>query len=201
MDPTRSLPLWPDLWSPLVIPAAADARPDRCTRCGAPSRQGSRIVLHGHGVRRRSVVVPPAVGDVHAPTRIVECWERRFRCTACRAVIVVLPRGVLPRFLYSIPAIVVAFVLVALRPFGEGLSDAEAYDRQGLYSALSTYAEEPYRWRSLGRWCERAHAWWSGWTGDVTSLLVLLLERAGGHGLAEIVRVAVRSHVRWESPM
>ena len=111
---------------------------------------------------------------------------------------VVLPWGVMPRFLYSVAAIVVAFLLVAERPTGEGLSDAEAYRRQGMYAQLSTYAEDPYRWRSLTRWTSLACEWWLSWSGDaLSSLLIGFLERAGGRDVDEMVRVAVDGHVQW----
>ncbi len=44
----------------------------------------------------------------------------------CRAVLTVLPVGGLPRYLYSVPAILGAFLLVAPAPLGEGQTDAEA---------------------------------------------------------------------------
>lgn len=158
-------------------------------------------MIHGHGIRTRFVVVPPAIEQGTESIEIVECWERRFRCTRCRAVMVVLPRGVLPRFLYSVAAIIIAFVLVTPEPVGEGASDAEAYARQGMFAALSPYAEDPYRWRSLGRWAALAEQWWSAWTGSISSLLVLFLERAGAGGIPQAVRVAIDHHVRWGSPM
>lgn len=44
--------------------------------------------------------------------------------------------GVLPRFLYSVAAIVLALLFVADPPLGDGLSDAAAYARQGLFARL-----------------------------------------------------------------
>ncbi len=155
------------------------------------------MILHGHGIRTRWVVVPPALGVFPAAGQLVECWQRRYRCTACGAVCVVLPRGVLPRFLYTVAAIVLAILLVADPPLGDGLSDAAAYARQGLFAKLSTYAEEPYRWRSLDRWAARAAQWWSGWSGDLAALLLLFIERARTSDRADILNVAVAHHVRW----
>lgn len=77
------------------------------------------------------------------------------------------------------------------------MSDAQAYARQGMFAALSSYAEEPYRWRSLDRWLGRAREWWSGWTGTLSSLLLLFSERARSPALADTVRVAIMHHVRW----
>jgi hypothetical protein len=123
---------------------------------------------------------------------------------ACRAVLVVLPAGVMPRYLYSAAAIVVAFFLVARPPIGEGMSQAQAYDRQGMFAGLTPKVEtDPsYRWRSLGRWARRAREWWSGWVGPRrSSLLALFVERSGGRGLVEAVRVALAGHARWGCPM
>ncbi|MBM4319263.1 MAG: hypothetical protein FJ125_04705 [Deltaproteobacteria bacterium] len=135
--------------------------------------------------------------------RLGECWERRYRCVACGAVTVVLPAGVLPRYLYSIPAIILAFFLVARRPVGKEMSQAEAYDRQGMLRLEQprSFLEPGYRWRSLGRWARLAETWWSGWTGRVSSLLTLLLERAGRPGLEAAACAAVSSQARWGCPM
>lgn len=197
MESSRSSSLSPDPWSVGEAPSVDDARPSRCSACSAPARKGSRVILHGHGLRTRWVVVPPAVEAEACPVELVECWQRRYRCTACRAVTVVLPRGVLPRFLYSVAAIVVGLFLVTAEPIGGGLSDAEAYARQGMFARLSTYAEMPYRWRSVDRWAARAKLWWSGWTGTIAALLVLFTERARSRALAAAVRIAILSHVRW----
>lgn len=196
MESTCFNVLSPGSWSIECVPTVGDVRPSRCPACRRPSWHGSRVVLHGHGVRMRQVVVPPAFED-GLFVRVVECWQRRYRCTACGAITVVLPRGVLPRFLYSVAAIVVAFFLVSAPPIGAGMSDAQAYARQGMFATLSSYAEEPYRWRSLGRWLGHATAWWSGWTGTLSSLLLLFAERAPRPALAEAVHVAITHHVRW----
>lgn len=201
MDCTPAPGVWRGSWLPSVAPAVGDARPPFCERCGTPSRLDGRIRVQGHGVRTREVVVTPA-----APGRdreVVECWERRYRCVLCHKVHVVLPVGVLPRFLYSIPAILTAWFLVADGPLGEGCSQAEAYDRQGLLRAVRPRAmmDPTYRWVSLARWAQLAEDWWSGWTGRVSSWLTLLVERTGGQGLEDAVLAGVSSHVRWGRAM
>lgn len=157
------------------------------------------MVLHGHGVRIRWVVVSPAIDAACTAVRLVECWQRRYRCTACGAITVVLPRGILPRFLYSVAAMVVAFYVAAAPPVGEGQSEAAAYARQGMFAKRSTYAEEPYRWRSIDRWSAHAREWWSGWTGTISSLLVLFAERARSPSLVALLQAAITHHVRWEA--
>ena len=131
MEPIEFCHGTPVCWRLDQIPDVDDARPLRCPRprCLAPARNGSRIVLHGHGVRSRSVIVPPTMGE---RPNLTECWCRRYRCTACTAVISVLPIGVLPRYLYSVFAIVMAFLQVVEEPIGRGATDAIAYKRQGM---------------------------------------------------------------------
>ncbi len=142
----------------------------------------------------------PAIAD--EPAEVGECWVRRYRCTRCSAVLTVLPRGVLPRFLYSGLAIVVAFVLTAARPVGRGLSDAEVYDRQGMYRCRRWTKPWPYRWRSVDRWASKIGAWWPGLAADsIEDLLIGLLRRAGTEAFAPLLGAAVASHVRWGAAM
>lgn len=199
MQDTESRSFGVEAWRVESLPGVDDVRPARCRRCGRPSRRGRRVVLHGHGVRLRTVVVLPALSK--GGDRLCECWQRRYRCTACGAVAVVLPAGVMPRCLYSTAAVVVAFFLTAAAPLGRGHSHDEAYRRQGMYSRLSTggQAEPCWRWRSLDRWAAMAGQWWPQGQGfAVSSLLVGWIERSGGGGLAGQVRAALDSHVGWE---
>ena len=163
-------------------------------------------MLHGHGVRVRLVLILAMFADLSPEQqserfgeRLGECWERRYRCTACRAITVVLPRGVLPRYLYSVPAMVAAWFLVAGKPVGRGMRQAAAYDRQGMLQQARrrAFLEPNYRWRSLGRWARLASGWWTGWTGQISSLLTLFLERAAQPGFVGAAEAAVRSHARW----
>lgn len=137
-----------------------------------------------------------------APAIVGECWVRRYRCTLCRAVPTVLPRGVLPRFLYSALAIVVSFVLVGAQPVGDGLSHAAAYDIAGMNPSRRWSKPWPYRWRSIDRWRAHIPDWWPG-VGDqgLDGLLIGLVRRAGGTELGRLLAVAVRSHVRWGAAM
>ena len=99
---------WSDLdpsqWQNEAIPDVDLVRPLRCVRCLCPGKAPGKVYLHGHGKRERSVVVAPALdGD---EVELLECWVRRYRCQQCGAVITVLPKGVLPRYLYSAATIV-----------------------------------------------------------------------------------------------
>lgn len=199
---------WLGSLCPEEVPDIDDVRPKLCARCKEPARRGKRVVLHGHGVRIRMVVVAPVLVLVVAaggdPAQVLECWERRYRCTSCGAILVVLPHGVMPRYLYSAAAIVAAYFLVASRPLGQGLSKAEAYDRQGMLRGATrrAFSDPGYQWRSLSRWAARARDWWTGWSGTgVSGLLLLLLERSGGRHWSEAVRIAVDAHVQWGCAM
>lgn len=196
MESIGTAPGAPGFWHPDQVPGVDDVRPKRCEACKQPARLGGRVLLQGHGVRKRSVVVPPAVRRL--AERMADCWVRRYRCVSCGAVPTVLPRGVMPRYLYSAGAIVVAFFLGAARPVGEGLSDEAAYARQGMFGKTCWQDGDSYRWRSLDRWAECASRWWPARAaGGPSSLLVSFLERAGTGGLDALVEAAVLSHVRW----
>jgi hypothetical protein len=141
----------------------------------------------------------PTADDRYA--EVGECWVRRFRCTECGAVRSVLPRGVLPRFLYSIGAIVSAFFLTARQPVGDELSDADAYERQGMYRRRGS-SEDPFRWRSIGRWSTLSRQWWpERAVHHIANLLVSFLERAGSPERETVLKTAVASHVAWGGTM
>ena len=71
---------------------------------------------------------------------------RRYRCKLCRAVVAVLPRGLLPRARYLAVAIVTALATWALerRPAAEVRRAVSPFPHVGASSAT--------RWKSLGRW-------------------------------------------------
>lgn len=181
-------------WGLDEIPEVDDVRPNRCPGCLHPARVGSRIVLHGHGVRTRGVVVAPASG---CGPRLRECWCRRYRCTQCGAVTTVLPVGVMPRYLYSVLAIVLAFTLVAEEPVGQGLTDTLAYKRQGMNRLRRWHRGFDWRWRSLDRWKARVPNWWPGLPDTLEGLLIGLRHRAGGTDPPALLAAAIASHVRW----
>lgn len=77
-------------------------------------------MLHGHGVRER-VLLGPEVAGGPPVERVAQC--RRFRCTACSAVVLVVPRSVLASRRYTANAIALA---VALWGHFAGSTTAEA---------------------------------------------------------------------------
>lgn len=157
------------------------------------------MVLHGHGKRFRLVVVFPATSN--RPAQVGECWSRRYRCTACGAVTVVLPDGVMPRFLYSAAAIVLAWLLVTPAPVGAGLDDATAYDRQGMLQRLRWPDRADYRWRSLDRWARQIGPWWPHRLARTAQALVTELVAEVGTDDHAVLGRALASHVRWVPAM
>ncbi len=115
---------------------------------------------------------------------------------------VVMPRGVMPRYLYTAGAIVMAFFLSSAGPVGDGCTDAEAYARQGMYRRTCWNAAEPYRWRSLDRWAALARSWWPSLVGGgLTTLLISFLERSETGGRRGALTAAVGAHVQWGEAM
>ena len=190
----------------LSLPSAATERPAACPCCqaaGAPV--GERVTLQGHGLRYRPQtgldVVDGEPFDDEVPVR-------RYRCLLCRAVVVVMPAGLLPRLRYRPVAVVLALALWVLGP---GLASAAVRRR---VSSTRTVAHEASRgWPSLWRWARQAWDWWglrrpsSGYStgqGGVETLLQRLAARARD-GTGELVASAVKAaaqfngHGVWET--
>ena len=108
---------------------------------------------------------------------------RRYRCTRCTAVLVVVPRGVLPRLRYGSVAVALALALWSV----EGLS-ASAVRR--LVSPFAFVGHDARRtWRSLRRWARGSP--WPGTAKGIASgtpkeiavqLVQRLASRATGTG-------------------
>ena len=98
-------------------PSVEAVRPSRCPACGTASRRpGLPLALHGHGLRSREQRGPLEPGG--RPVS-VEVLCRRYQCQRCSAVVLVAPRGVLARRLYSASAIALALALWAVMGVGE----------------------------------------------------------------------------------
>jgi hypothetical protein len=99
-------------------PSAEQARPSRCSRCGAASRPpGKAVVVVSHGLRERQIRGPAAPGTL-PETRVVQV--RRYRCRCCGGLTTVLPRGLTARRHYSASAIGLALCLHGMRGLSVG---------------------------------------------------------------------------------
>lgn len=121
-------------------------RPAHCPGCGEVGHAlGERIQLVGHGIRRRSVRGVLVWGE-RPRSWIVLC--RRFRCRACHAVVMVVPRGLLSRRRYLTSAIALALVLYGV----ERLSHSRV--REAVNPARRHGFDAHGRWRTLARWID-----------------------------------------------
>jgi len=134
------------------MPSVEVARPSRCPACGAASSPpGQGLRLHGHGLRERMRLGPEELGDGSVVGSVM---VRRYRCVRCTSVLVVVPRGVLPRLRYGAVAIALALGLWSV----EGLAAAEVRSQVSPFGVVGHDARRG--WRSLRRWARA-----SPWTG------------------------------------
>lgn len=132
------------------MPSVDAARPARCTACGAASAPpGKGLQLHGHGFRERMRLGPEQLGGRSV---VAEITVRRYRCRRCTAVLVVCPRGVLPRLRYGAVAVALALALWS----AEGLSSAQVRSHVSPFEVVGHDARRG--WRSLRRWA-RGSPW------------------------------------------
>jgi len=132
------------------LPPVDEVRPGRCPACEAPSRPaGGNLGLHGHGLRERDQWGPVELDDAAA---VVGILARRYQCQTCGAVIVVVPRGVVRRRLYSAGAIALALALWAVA----GLAPAEVRARVSPLRIVGPTAAAG--WASLRRWSRAVRA-------------------------------------------
>lgn len=150
-------------------PSCTAVRPSRCPACAVASREpGKCLRIVGHGLRRRTLE-----GPVSPDTRPVttEIAARRYRCLACGAILVVVPRGVAPGFRYSLAAIAWALALWAY----QRLPAAAVRTRTSTAKVVGHSGVT--RWASLRRWTRCASALF----GSIPRLLgSTLRERAAG---------------------
>jgi hypothetical protein len=110
---------------------------------------GGQLGLHGHGLRERHQWGPP-VPD--ATASVIGILLRRYQCQACGAVVVVGPRGLLRRRLYSAGAVALALALygVAALPAAEVRAQVSPLRIVGATAAAG--------WVSLRRWAGAVRA-------------------------------------------
>jgi hypothetical protein len=102
------------------------------------------MVIVGHGVRTRRMVGPVDHGDDAGLS--TDVCTRRYRCRACSAVLVVVPRGVLPRRRYTAFAIAWALALFGL----VGLTAPRVREKITSWRAAPHTAN--LAWAALRRW-------------------------------------------------
>jgi hypothetical protein len=126
------------------LPSIDEARPARCPCCDAPSRPvGGRLGLIGHGMRTRQLRGPLAP---ELPPTTSELDVRRYLCQNCGAIIMVVPRGVMPRRHFSSTAIALALALY-------GIAKKSLRQTRQLISPWTTVGDAAYTgWAALPRW-------------------------------------------------
>jgi hypothetical protein len=126
-----------------------ELRPAQCPDCGVAAYDGGRVVIHGHGKVLRGVEGPITVDGAAQSTQIV---VRRFRCTACCAVMRVLPLELQVRmqFLWTTVAVVLAFW---------GIERVSLRELRVRWSPQRVYGPaDSGGWRMVLRWAARAYA-------------------------------------------
>lgn len=161
-------------------PSVESARPGACVVCGEASRPvGGGLGLHGHGLRDRQLRGPLAPGD--PPTWVVIAC-RRYECTACGAILIVVPRGVAPRRHYGHAAIAMAFALWAI-------AHEPVAEIRRRVCAWRISHDAPTRWPTLTRWARSAR----DASGDASISLATAAARA-----AQIAIGRASPHLRHE---
>lgn len=210
---SRTLSLDPASPAPRSAPPVDDVRPCHCPHCGATAKKADRIVLEGHGVRQRPVVVA-RLEEGQPALRRETCWARRYLCNACGRSSLVLPQGVIHGQLFSIPALVIIWLQLGIlsAPVAAGSVHevvGEAGGEVGEVCApkgvdLPQQRPQPPsrpRWRSRYRWSRALvqrlpglALCGPGWRHQVRSLLVDLAIRAGSWEPLALARQAISAH-------
>lgn len=125
-------------------PSVEAARPGCCPCCGAASRPpGLALQVVGHGLRVRQMWGPPEAGSSATTGEVI---LRRYSCRSCGAVLMVGPRGLRRRHLYTASAIALALWLWSLLRW----SARRVRERVSPWRLRGH--DKRHRWRSLQRW-------------------------------------------------
>lgn len=126
------------------MPSVSMARPSRCLGCFAAARPvGCNLVVHGDGTRERQVRGPETADG---PPTMTSVRGRRYECQRCGACMLVVPREILPRRLYTACAIGLALAMWAL------LGATEAAVRTRISPLGVVGAAACGSWITLRRW-------------------------------------------------
>jgi hypothetical protein len=129
------------------MPTCAEARPGTCPYCNAAARPvGGRVVVVGHGVVERQVRGPMSAAG---SSETVVIQVRRYRCRACKAILVVGPRGLVCGRWYGAGAIA-----LALDAYARGDTSVSVRRRVSPSAVVGVSARE--RWVTLVRWVDAA---------------------------------------------
>ena len=129
------------------VPSVGTVRPPKCRHCGHASREpGRSLGLYGHGMRTRQLRGP--MSAVTAPEEF-EIRLRRYQCQRCQATMTVGPAGLLPRLLFTAPAIALALLL-----WLGGATHAAVRSDVSPWRVIGAAAQ--VRWNSLIRWARAA---------------------------------------------
>ena len=129
------------------MPTCAEARPATCPGCAAAARPvGGRLVIVGHGLVERQLRGPMEAAGI---SESLVLKVRRYRCRACKAVLVVGPLGLARGRWYGAGAIA-----VALEAYARGETSISIRRRVSTSKTVGASARE--RWVTLLRWIEAA---------------------------------------------
>ena len=133
--------------------------------------------------------------------RLVSAWVWRFLCCGCDRTCSVSADEVLARHRYTLEAILVAWILAAPRPIGDGKDDEAVYALVGVDRRVPSteFRAGRHRWRSLSRWVAAIPRWWptrpvvgTMWRQRAAALIAGFLPGDGERGGA--VRRALAAH-------
>ena len=129
------------------MPTCAQARPSTCPCCQAAGQPlGEKLVIVGHGLVERQVL-GPMTATTAPEVHIVQL--RRYRCRACKAVLLVGPRGIVRRRWYSASAIG-----LAIASYAQGETSAAV--RRRIRPSVRVGGSACERWVTLVRWLDAA---------------------------------------------
>ncbi|MCP5040614.1 MAG: hypothetical protein GY944_06260 [bacterium] len=137
--------------------------------CGVLSAApGKGLQLHGHGVRTRMRLGPEEFGE---QAIVGEVTVRRYQCQRCSAVIIVAPRGVLPRLRYGAVAVALALAMWA---------DTPSRRVREVVSPWRIVGDEARRsWRALIRWARGSP--WIDAPGSGRACAARITQHLAGH--------------------
>lgn len=126
------------------MPTPSAVRPSRCVGCAAASRPaGKSLVIHGDGTRERQLRGP---ATAEGPPIITTVRARRYECQRCGTCMLVVPRELLPRRLYTACAIGMALAMWALL----GMTESAVRKRISPFEVVGATAAAG--WITLRRW-------------------------------------------------